>query len=308
MGISLNIIKDQSLTLSVEEWLKTNEPHKLKMGESLGELRPTAPRSEKTVHENISKEKEREDKIMKRKAIAAEKKLKETKAREALLQKRLVEQQELVANFRAKAERGDYGRFLIESGYGKYIFQSATTLAIRNDHSFERFKKTIASFVFSKKQQVVKKPKQDEGERSRHKNIVEEKRKAIASGKMTFIAECKHHGMTEYLVNGQYAARCKICKKDGEKRYVENRKLTGPKSEKTERSERNTEAMNVALSQKKKMKTFIGECEKHGETIFLIATNKKRRGNESKHSYRCHECKIHNARLFRERRLQEQSN
>ncbi|MEG2336101.1 hypothetical protein, partial [Chryseobacterium sp.] len=93
MGISLNIIKDQSLTLSVEEWLKTNEPHKLKMGESLGELRPTSPRSEKTVHENISKEKEREDKIIKRKAIAAEKKLKEAKAREVLLQKRLAEQQ-----------------------------------------------------------------------------------------------------------------------------------------------------------------------------------------------------------------------
>ena len=66
MGISLNIIKDQSLSVDVEAWLSVNKPKVFKMGEMKDNSKhfQRIGSSNKTVHENIALEKENEIKII----------------------------------------------------------------------------------------------------------------------------------------------------------------------------------------------------------------------------------------------------
>ena len=303
MAITLNIIKDQSLSEQVNAWLANNKATQFKIGH-VHEVKfiRTGP-SKKTVQENVATEKEREAK----KIEAQEKaRLKEQQAAEALrivLEQRLSNQQQLVADFRNKAIKGDFARFMREFDYTKTIFDSVVVTPIRNDQSYERFCGSIKQFSFGKPKQKIKKIKPEKG-KSRHRNIIEKRKEAMLAGESTFIAECKHHGVTNYITNKNGSARCSQCKKESETKYIESRK-SKVKSEKQLRIESNRKAMDVALSVKSTVKTFIGVCEKHGETIFVIIKNAKQKGNEAKYRCRCHQCKMDNAKIFRERRLQQ---
>ena len=303
MAITLNIIKDQSLSDQVNAWLANNKATQFKIGE-VHEVKFIRTGSSKlTVQENVATEKTREAKKIEEQEKARLKKQQAVEALKIILEQRLANQQQLVSNFRNNAIKGDFARFMREFHYTKTVFDSAMVRPIRNDQSYERFCNSVMSFKHAKFEEKVKKIK-PEKEKTRHRNIIEKRREALEAGKTKFIAECKHHGIVDYITNKNGSARCSQCKKESETKYIENRK-SKVKSEKQLRIESNRDAMNAAIQKKSTVKAFIGVCEKHGETIFLIIKNEKQKGNEAKYRCRCHQCKMDNAKIFRERRLQQ---
>lgn len=375
MSISLNTVKDQSLSSEVEAWLANNKPQVLKMGESLGEIRyrSTGP-SKKSVEENVKAQKIK-DKLPKPKTQPKPKKVKpvvnyyadeeELKAwAESIAEKlkygdlskfskfagvsknvikrimagriaykvtfdklkaaekvfkfgepvkiekvsvsndysdRLIEQQKLVAYFNSKAKKGDFTRFIKQFGYNNKVIERAKTHPIRQDAKFNKFKRDIESFDFDaapvKYRQIIGK--------TRYKMLIDAKHAALEKGLREFKAECKHHGLTDYLINNSNQIRCKKCKHERESAFIKSRQ----KKEKTEtqlRNEANTRAMDVAIDTGNK--TFIGECAAHGETIFIIIKKSKLKGNEKLFRYKCHECKLKNEAVYRNKRLQMKLN
>lgn len=385
MSISLNIIKDQSLSSEVEAWLANNKPQVLKMGESLGEIRYTRTgASNRSVEENVRTEKEREKKVKEynkaiqkpksprkpkpkkvkpvvnyyadeselkawsesitaklkygdlskfskfagvsknviKRIIAGSKVYKTTfeklKAAEKVFQfgiierrrkivlkpdysERLIEQQKLVAYFNSKAKKGDFTRFIKQFGYNSKVIDRARMHPIRQDEKFNKFKRDIESFDFDfapvKHRQIVAK--------TRYKILIEAKHEALEKGLKEFKGECKYHGLTDYLINNSNQIRCKKCKYEREQAFIKSRQ----QKEKTEtqlRNEANSRAMDVAVELGNK--TFIGECAAHGETIFIVIKKSKLKGNEKLFRYKCHECKLKNEAVYREKLLQMKLN
>lgn len=385
MSISLNTVKDQSLSSEVEAWLANNKPQVLKMGESLGEIRYThTGASNKSVQENVRTEKEREKKIKEynkairkqkpkkpkkpkkvkpvvnyyadeselkawsesitaklkygdlskfskfagvsknviKRTIAGSKVYKTTfeklKAAEMVFQfgiiergrkvvlkpdysERLIEQQRLVAYFNSKAKKGDFTRFIKQFGYNNKVIDRAKTHPIKQDEKFNKFKRDIESFDFDfapvKHRQIVA--------NTRYKILIDAKHEALEKGLKEFKGECKHHGLTDYLINNSNQIRCKKCKYEREQAFIKSRQ----QKEKTEtqlRNEANSRAMGVAVELGNK--TFIGECAAHGETIFIVIKKSKLKGNEKLFHYKCHECKLKNEAVYRNKRLQMKLN
>ena len=302
MAVTLNIIKDQSLSDQVNAWLANNKATKFKIGEVHEVKLIRTGSSKKTVQENVATEKTREAKKIEAQEKAMLKKQQAVEALKIVLEQRLSNQQQLVADFRKKAIKGDYKRFCAEFNYTKSLFDSVVVTPIRNDQSYERFCGSIKQFSFGKPKQKVKRDRKPK-EKSRWQKAAEAKKQAIERGDLFFEAECKNHGFTKFILTSN-SSRCLLCKKESKTKYIESRK-SKVKSEKQLRIESNRKAMDVALSVRSTVKTFIGVCEKHGETIFVIVKNEKQKGNEAKYRCRCHQCKTDNAKIFRERRLQQ---
>lgn len=281
MSISHNIIKDQSLSLDVEAWLANNKPHVLKMGESLGEVRfVRTASSNNSVQENIKREKEREQKILVRKKEAEFKKQQAAEQRKITLEQRLAEQQRLVAQFKKNAVNGDFKRFMSECAYTKTVFSSALRTPIRNDKSFERFKKSVNSFKYGCPVERKKKEKTRKSERSRMREVTALKNIAIGNCQDRFQAVCGKHGITEYAVFMNKFARCLLCVSE---RIAAKKKAKNPVPR---RQEQNLKAMKEAVNGG--FKTFLGVCEKHDKTVFVVATHK------GVSRYRCQICKTRN--------------
>lgn len=214
---------------------------------------------------------------------------------------RLIEQQNLVAYFNSKAKKGDFTRFIKQFGYNHRVIDRAKTHPIRQYDKFNKFKRDIESFDFDfapvNHRQIVAK--------TRYKILIEAKHEALEKGLKEFKSECKHHGLTDYLISNSNQIRCKKCKHEREQAFIKSRQQK-QKTETQLRNEANSRAMDVAVELGNK--TFIGECAAHGETIFIVIKKSKLKGNEKLFRYKCHECKLKNEAVYRNKRLQMKLN
>lgn len=284
--ISLNPIKDQSLSIEVEAWLKNNEAQKLKMGESLGQVdfNRKGP-STRTVEENVKTEKERERKLIDRQRA---KKQDATESHRIALEQRLIKQQHLVAYFRKNAKMGDLQRFMKQYGYSKNILVYAQKSPMRTECRFNAFEKNVKSFEFSVKKKTL--PKE---EISRMQLLSKLKHQAVVKGLKEFKAPCRNHGMTEFFITPKGKHKCRECVKEWTKRDYEKSTPDDVK-ENTIRKKENREKMLAAIE--KGEKTFIGDCIKHGETLHIISRNR------DYFQYRCRECKSKDLKKFDSKR------
>lgn len=270
MGISLNIIKDQSLTLSVEEWLKTNEPHKLKMGESLGEVKQRLGSSTKTVEENVANEKERERRIIK-------------KEKPAPTINKLEIQQKAVKEFREKCQHGDRERFVREHDWATtHTISNASKKPVKNDLNFKRLIDALENFKFSEpKQKVTYREKS-----AQNREINRLRDEAMAEGKNRFYAVCKRHRLTEYKITWNDIPRCVLCVNEASRKSA-LKKRPAERIEKLEIQKANRLKMQEAHENGKR--NFMGICQKHGEEFFWI---QKSPNTLSGLQYKCCQCNI----------------
>ena len=134
-----------------------------------------------------------------------------------------------------------------------------------------------------------KKQKPLSAEGKRVKNLKEAKMLAVQKGLTEFKAECKNHGMTDYLIYGDGSAKCILCKKDKSVREFA-KTMTPEKRIQYERRKANNQLMKIAVENGEK--NFIGNCEKHGKTDFVILKKSKASDTEFKFMHRCKCCKI----------------
>lgn len=285
MAITLNIIKDQSLSDQVNAWLANNKATHFKMGE-VHEVRLIRTGSSKhTVQENVATEKEREAKKIEAQEKARLKKQQATDAYKIVLEQRLANQKQLVADFRNKAIKGDYKRFCAEFHYTRSVFDSVLATPIRNDQYYQRFCDSIKQFSFGQPKQKVKRERKPK-EKSRWQKAVEAKREAIERGDSFFEAECRNHGFTKFILTST-SSRCSLCKKEATKKR-DDKKRTPEARERFNRSLLNQSLMMEAL--KAESRRFIGNCAKHGENEFLITKKRQRSELDKGFQYKCCEC------------------
>lgn len=119
-------------------------------------------------------------------------------------------------------------------------------------------------------------------ENKRRSSITIAKRIAIANGEKYFLAECKIHKMTNYLIYENKTCRCIECIQDAR----ENSKTVDEKST-SYRLKLNRELALKASESDQKI--FIGLCVYHDRSPHVVESVSVKYTNKVK--YRCYECK-----------------
>ena len=125
---------------------------------------------------------------------------------------------------------------------------------------------------------------EDLKENLRRSSVSKAKNEAIAKGLTHFVAECRIHGYTEYMLSGLNPQRCRCieCCEAARERV----KTTEEKNVSL-RLQSNKKAATEALKEGKRI--FIGMCAYHLKSPHHVDVRKIK--DKTKHEYRCCECK-----------------
>ena len=194
------------------------------------------------------------------------------------------EQIKLLTEFFSKLKRGDKKRFITLTGLAvKTIANAKCGNCKIGVEKWKEIKLIIANFVFSKL-----KPKpyklRNPAETERRNQVIRAKDEAILGGENSFIAPCRHHGMTKFHIHGNQPPRCAECRYGNLKGRIDAKKTDEQKA-RDERTKYNRDKTDEAAANG--LKTFIGLCVNHGYTEMKYSNTPNTRNGRT---YRCVEC------------------
>ena len=194
------------------------------------------------------------------------------------------EQVEMLGEFFGKMFRGDKKRFIALTGLTvKTIANAKCGNCKIGVEKWLEIKSIMNDFVFS-----IPKPKpyklRNPAETERRNQVIKGKEQAILSGKNSFTAPCKHHGMTKFYIYGNQPPRCAECRYGNLKGRI-NAKKTDEQKARDERAKYNRDKTNEAVA--KGLKTFIGLCANCGYTEMKYSNTPNTKNGRT---YRCVEC------------------
>lgn len=271
-------IKDQSLSLEVEQWLKNNKATVIPRGVSTATGYTPPQPSERTPKESKKRI------VEVNQIVKAEKEAKKAMAKASYKAQKLLADQktkreavEIMKVFKEKANHGDMGRLAKILGIARKTLSNwACGAGLPDQKKLEKLKLEVARFEFKEPMPQKEKRKiKDREKRSknpevvRRRDLAKRKKQAIDAGLKEFQATCAKHGLTTYMI-ASGAARCQKCRTDQQQ-------------ERASKISPNLKKMQECL--KNGMDSFIGECSKHGEAKFYVNKSGKN------HVYRCDSCR-----------------
>lgn len=248
-------IKDQSLSLEVEEWLKHNEAKVIPRGVSTqtGYTRPALTNEPKTTSEPRPKTQPKPKVIKKAREYAT-----------------VAEFNAWFNEFKAKLNYGDMTRFLKLAGVSSKVFNRAKTKPL----TVERLAYLkLISLDFQPSEPKPKrqpKPKKKVAPKSKMAEHIANRKKALELGLDYFDGYCRVHGQVTMKIDG-YRSKCPQCRSGNKPKFVYP-------------SLRDRITYNQIKS-KQEGNTFIGFCANHGEAVFGKAAGNK---------YYCKKCRFKN--------------
>ena len=194
------------------------------------------------------------------------------------------EQVKLLTEFFGEMKHGDKKRFIALTGLAvKTIANAKCGNCKIGVEKWLEIKSIMNDFVFS-----IPKPKpyklRNPAETERRNQVIKGKEQAILSGKNSFTAPCKHHGMTKFYIYGNQPPRCAECRYGNLKGRI-NAKKTDEQKARDERAKYNRDKTNEAVA--KGLKTFIGLCANCGYTEMKYSNTPNTKNGRT---YRCVEC------------------
>lgn len=217
-------IKDQSLSIEVEEWLKHNEPVVLARGQSTARVgyKCTVNPSSMIISEEESRRRiEAQNKLVRERR---EKKERHKKISDILFKT-------LICKIYSNAQYGDILRISKLAGVFDSAIPNARKQGFMTERTYNLIKPVVDKYKFKEKVKIQK-------PRPRNKTLYSKGFKlpptrstfvkmarieAENNGHKTFIAPCVKHGMTDFaIISG--GSRCVICRKDLAKKNNDKRK------------------------------------------------------------------------------------
>lgn len=271
-------IKDQSLSLEVEQWLQNHKATVIPRGVSTATGYTPPPPSERTPKESKKRIVE-VNQVVKAENAAKKAVAKANYKAQKLLadQKTKREAVEIMKLFKEKANHGDMGRLAKILGIARKTLSNwACGAGLPDQKKLEKLKLEVSRFEF--KEPIPQKEKRkikDRAKRSknpevvRRRDLAKRKKQAIDAGIKEFQATCAKHGLTTYMI-ASGAARCQKCRTDQQQ-------------ERASKISPNLKKMQECV--KNGVDSFIGECKKHGEAKFYVNKSGKN------HVYRCDLCR-----------------
>lgn len=281
-------IKDQSLSLEVEQWLQNNKATVIPRGASTATGWTPPPPSERTPKESkkriveinqiVKAEKEAAKAAAKAKYEAQKAKRAENmrKTREAERKKIYAELVEVMRDFRGKAGHGDLRRLVCMVGMTERAFR-AIEVGERSTtrKRLNQIKGILENFVYIKD---IPKPKPEPKPKKPKLTFssinAESKAKAIESGSKEFLGTCLTHGETLLKIRGvRNKLICPRCHPDNKPKKMVFPGLNC-------RLNYNKSLRDIAAANNEK--EFIGFCDKHGEEKYFL----------TKTGYQCRVCSV----------------
>lgn len=238
MSMIFSAVKDQSLSLKVEQWLAAQEAQKIEgdvdqLPSGYVQL-PTGftkfkdgliPMSKKRLCKSEAEsiadiQKQNERTLEARKIMYAEQVKARAEARKKAKAEQFAEQKRLMSHFRDHAQYGDLKRLADECGVKPDVLAKLSQ-SVMKLNNWQKIKPIIENFKYSEPAVVSKTPSKPrpEGFAERVKNNREKMNKAIAENQKDFIGTCAKHGEITHRFdlrksNQKYRFWCVDCRRD----------------------------------------------------------------------------------------------
>jgi hypothetical protein len=292
MNTGFLTIKDQSLTLEVEQFLAKQEAQKIQDDVDQlpsgyielpagftkfkdGNIPMSKRQSYKTEAESLADiEKQNQRTLEARKIMYAEQVKQIAEARKKAKAEQFAEQKRIMAQFRDRAKYGDLKRLADECGVKPDVLAKLSQ-SVMKFANWQKIKLIIENFKYSEFKPT--------GFTQRARKNREKMDEAIAANQKDFIGTCAKHGEVTHQFcwrddRQKYRFWCAVCRRERYKNYkTVPRDQSGSrfKNEETKREYFRRlevkEAKQRAVSQG--LTTFEAPCKKHGLTMFRILIN-----------------------------------